>query len=250
MRSLIILISLLIVGVASASLIINPYAFGVSSAPGTITAFWKLDEATGADNRVDSGGNAQDLDQVVSQTSTNSVISLGASWGSGSGEYMVKTDSAALSCGDIDFTIAAWMLKYDGNPRGAINKGGLGSAAVIEYGLYTDGNSWKFAVSNGSTVTTVVSAAVSNGVWYYVVAWHDSTANTINIQVNNGTPVSAAHTVGCQDSTGDFTVGRAADGYQFNGALDEILFSKSILSDATKTYLYNAGAGRTCCPFP
>lgn len=245
------LILLALAATCAAQFLIDPYRFG-SAAPNTgLTCYWKLDEASGAGARVDSGPNGQDLTPTIVQASTNAVISLGCNYGSGSTDRSSHVDSATLSCGDIDFTIAGWFMAYDTTTRGYVLKGGLLSAAVIEWGIYMNANVFKFITGNGTTYNTANWASSPTlNTWYFIVGWHDATANTVNIQINNGSVVSTAHTVGCQDGTGGFTVGSATDGFQCFGAVDELGFWKRVLTDAEKTYLYNSGAGRTCCPFP
>jgi hypothetical protein len=81
--------------------------------------------------------------------------------------------------------------------------------------------------------------------WYYVVAWHDSTANTINIQINNGTPTSLSHTLGVYASgTGLFSIGSTGGTAAYmNGRIDEVSFWKRILTADERMTLYNSGNG-------
>ena len=212
------------------------------------TAYWKLDE-DGASTRVDSGPNGQDLTPDDTMSRTNGIISFAAS-NPLEGNWIARTDSATLSCGDIDFSLGAWIMLYDGNTRGYVVKGGLGSAAAFEYGFYVVSSKLRFGVSNGTTLNFAETAStVSFNAWHYVVGWHDAAGNTVNIQIDNGTPVSTAHSVGCQDSTGPFRIGRASDGFEMNGNVDEVGFWKRTLTSTERTYLYNSGAGKTCCPF-
>jgi len=231
--------------------LINPYFFASPPSVNDETAYWKLDESTGAAVRVDSGPNGQDLTPFITQASTNGIISNANNYPSGTSDYVSRVDSTTLSCGDIDFSLGAWIMLYDHTTRAIVCKGSLGSAAVREYDIISFSGTFYFSVSNGATVSNVAwsGGASSLNAWHYVVGWHDATANLIWIQVDNGTPVSAAHSGGCNDAAGAFIIGRAGDGFQFEGAVDEVGFWKRLLTSDERTFLYNGGAGETCCPF-
>jgi hypothetical protein len=88
---------------------------------------------------------------------------------------------------------------------------------------------------------------LTTGVWYFVVVWHDSVADTDNIQVNNGTVdsiSSAGHTP--NNGAADFCLGARTypsfEGY-FNGQLSSVSFWKRTLTTNERTELYNGGTG-------
>jgi hypothetical protein len=179
------------------------------------------------------------------------VLSDGAAqFTAASSHYLDVADTAALSAGDIDFCLAGWLkLTTGGANKCFVSKAAGSGAANVEYSLLyaSAANRLGFIVSNGSTTTQVNwSSAPSNGVWYFVVAWHDAAANTINIQVNDAAAVSAAHTTGCYDSTHPFQIGRRGASLEhLDGAVDSLGFWKRTLTALEKTWLYNAGVGRT-----
>ena len=79
-----------------------------------------------------------------------------------------------------------------------------------------------------------------------VIAWHDATADTVNISINNGSTVSAAYTFGSANGSSAFELGRRTGGASYlNGALDEMGIWKRVLTAAERTRLYNNGAGVT-----
>jgi hypothetical protein len=90
-------------------------------------------------------------------------------------------------------------------------------------------------------------------VWSFVVAWHDSVANTINVQVNNGTVASAAWAHGVKAGNAAFTVGGGWTGgattSNLEGEVDSVSFWHRTLTTAERTTLYNSGAGLDY-PFP
>jgi len=82
------------------------------------------------------------------------------------------------------------------------NKSDINNSA-FDYRLayVTKADRFRFAVSNDGTAVGFVDVesfgVPATSVWYFVCAWHDAAANTINIQVNNGTVDSLAWTGGC-----------------------------------------------------
>ena len=78
--------------------------------------------------------------------------------------------------------------------------------------------------------------------WYFLTAWHDSVNNTISIQVNNGAIDSLAYSAGAYDSSIVFAIGMLnSTSHLMNGRIDEVLFTKTILTAAQKTALYISG---------
>jgi RHS repeat-associated protein len=167
------------------------------------------------------------------------------------------TDNAALSTGDIDFTLAAWV-KLESETSGTTTETILSkydSSTVREYSLYyTGATADKFAFqlynSGGTSVCTVQAntfGTVTTGTWYYIVVWHDATANTCNIQVNNTVADSAAETGVASDTAANFRVGalQTTETLFFDGLIDEVLFYKKALSTAERNWLYNNTLGRS-----
>jgi YD repeat-containing protein len=81
-------------------------------------------------------------------------------------------------------------------------------------------------------------------------AWHDAGADTINIQVNNGSVDSTAWTLGVYDGNAPFNIGRiGGDSPSYHdGAIDEVVLYKRVLTLDERTWLYNGGGGRTTTP--
>ena len=164
-------------------------------------------------------------------------------------------DNAALSTGDIDFTIAGWVYLDSLPGSGGQTFVSKWAAGQKEYTLLQEFNSpnnrFIFYVSSDGTAVTTVNANTlgtpSIATWYFIVAWHDSVANTINIQVNNGTADSVAYTSGLINGTSAINLGslNGTAGYYHNGRMDEFGFWKKVLTSAEKTDLYNSGNANT-----
>lgn len=166
------------------------------------------------------------------------------------------SSNATLQVGDVDFTMGCWVnmrLVYQsgyetimgkGNPNGANGEfylmGNNGAAGgPLMFRVRNTANS---AINAAVTVSTLTVQPTSN-VWAFVIAWHDSVANTLNIQMNNGTVVSQSWSTGVYVGTQSFTVGFQGGSNFLNGIVDSAFFIKSVLSANDRTYLYNSGNG-------
>jgi len=165
-------------------------------------------------------------------------------------ESLTHEDHADLSAANIDFTTTAWV--YLDNKTGTqvivakeTSNGGYGN---YEWSLYYQDTTdrFKYKVQNGVNSAAIVSAdnfgSPSIQTWYLIVVWHDATANTINIQVNGGTPNSAGYSAGCFDGSNPFVVGGVTDNF-VSGRIDGVGFWKRLLTSDERTALYNSGNG-------
>jgi hypothetical protein len=117
---------------------------------------------------------------------------------------------------------------------------------LLEY--FNSSDRFRFVVSNdgSASVALVANTAGSpaTATWYFVVGWHDSVNNTLNVQVNDGPVDSVAHSAGVFVGTETFRIGSGA-GFFMDGRVDEVGFWKKVLSTAERSALYNGGNGRT-----
>jgi hypothetical protein len=232
-------------------------AGGASTLNTDLIAYWKLDEASGTRADSETTGTAQDLTDNNTVTSTTGKIGNAAQFVTANSEYLSRTDSADMSVGDIGFTIAAWVyldtLVGTGDARHVASKSGGSSDEYWISAAETGGVNKFFFVVNTAGGAKVVShnTTLSATTWYFVVAWHDPDANTVNITFNTETPASATTSGSAPtDSNGQFQLGRYGGGSAYwNGRIDEVGFWKKVLTSDERTELYNAGSGKTCCPF-
>ena len=205
-----------------------------------LVAHWRLDEASGV--RVDAhGGN--DLADVNTVGQAAGKLGNAASFVAGNEESLSITDNAALSMGNIDFTIAGWV-RFDAlTGTGLVGKWATGS---MEYLVYFDGTNLRFHVSNNGTanVSVVNSASISANTWYFFVAWHDAAADAINISVDNNAAASAAHGTGVNNGDAALFLGHNEEGITYlSGRLDSVSIWKRVLTAAERAQLYNSGNG-------
>lgn len=215
-----------------------------------LVAHWKLDEASGS--RADSIG-ANTLTDNNTVTSAAGKLGNAASFAAVNSEYLSIADNDALSMGDIDITIACWMKATTLNDHAPlIWKGDYDLITTVEYGVWYDINveRFRFKISDGFFQTGVATAdnvgKPSTGTWYYVVGWHDATANTVNIQVNNATAESTSYSSGGYDGLFAMEIGRQYSSFTpvyFDGLIDSVSIWKRVLTAGERTSLYNSGAG-------
>jgi hypothetical protein len=211
-----------------------------------LAAFWKLGEVSGA--RADSvGANHLTDNNPVTQAAAGKVGSA-AQFTAASSESLSIADNAALSTGDIDFTLAAWVyFDSKGADRVILGKIGAGSAEYLLRFVNTS-DRFRFYCANGGSNGNVLANPLGSpalATWYFVVAWHDAAANTINIQVNAGAVNSAGYSAGVADGAQGFRLGAQDNSVDFwNGRIDAAGVWKRVLSSAEVTSLYNSGSGR------
>lgn len=212
----------------------------------SLIAYWKLDEASGSRADAHSTNTLTDNNTV---TSNPGIINTAAQFTAANSESLSAADSAALSTGNIDFTIACWVYLDSKATRETIaTKGGGGASTSDEWILdylntsdrfrfFTGGGSYKIATANNL-------GSPSTETWYFIVAWHDAAADTVNIQVNDGAIDSTATAgVAPSDTTQGFKLGQYASSLYMNGRIDEVGFWKRTLTTQERTNLYNGGAG-------
>lgn len=173
---------------------------------------------------------------------------LGAQFTAASSQYASIADNPSVSTGDIDFSLGTWaMADSSGASKILLAKSAasgqrefflqFSSTNFFSFGVYTDGVSFV-------SVTATTFGALPPGTWAFVLAWHDSVLNTLNIQVNDGAVNSVAHTLGVFDSTASLMLGSNNGISQFhNGRMDSAFLSKRVYSAAERTQLYNSNIG-------
>lgn len=210
-----------------------------------LVAFWKLDEVSGA--RADSvGANHLTDNNTVTQAAAGKVGSA-AQFTAASSESLSIADNAAVSTGDIDFSFAAWVyLDSKGADRVILGKAGATTEYLLRYVSSSD--RFQFYCANGASNGNVLANVLGSpalATWYFIVVWHDATANTLNIQVNNGTTNGTFYSAGVADGANGFRLGAQDNNVDYwNGRIDAVGFWKRLLSGAEVTSLYNSGNGR------
>lgn len=212
----------------------------------SLVAYWKLDEASGT--RVDSiaGNNLTDHNSTLAAAGK---IGNAASFVEASSQYLSSADVAVLRGGAGSWTIQAWAraTTLSAADHNIVVKG---AADYTPYALYTKSgtNTIDFFVSdfNYDHFEEVVGPALSTGTWYHLLAWYDSGASTLNVQVNAGTVTSVPITFTPFDDGSEnagVEVGGSSGGGYWDGLVDEVAKWNRVLTAFERAALYNGGAG-------
>lgn len=221
-----------------------------------LKAWYSLDDIETATFPASSHPGGAALIKSGSPTAAVGKVGVAGQFVMASNQFLVCDSSHNLNMatGGGSFAVAAWCyidaITTFGNH--VIGKD-RGTSSGQEFRLTTNAATkvFRFIVTNASgSGTGVVESAsfgpLSTATWYYVVAWHDAVAQTINIQVNNGLVDSVAHTGGVfSSSLASFRVaGTGFNQASWNGRLDEVGYWVGGFPTADeRTDLYNGGAG-------
>jgi hypothetical protein len=170
----------------------------------------------------------------------------------GTSQYLSVASNASLQTGDIAFTVFGWVKLQSlalPIPSIALIVGKyLGTGNQREWGVTCaiDG-SIAFNVSpdgQSGTVTQAISGVNPVNTWIFFVGKHDSAANVVTIQLNNGTTASVSYPSGVFSGTSPFSIGaRTTPDLYGNLLVDGVGFIKRTLTASEITALYNTGKG-------
>jgi hypothetical protein len=211
-----------------------------------LVAVWELDEASG--NAIDVHGphDAAETDGTIGAASGPSGLSGARDLEAGDTEWFAVADHDDLSGADVDWAVCGWFHIESAGTRVVVSKW-LTTGNQREFQVLTISGILRFTVSGNGTAATSVddTTSLSTATWYWFCCWHDAAANTINIQVNNGTPVSIAHSTGTLNGTGNFVLGaQSAGGSPWDGLLAQIAYWKGRYPTSDeRAEIYAAGAG-------
>lgn len=218
-----------------------------------LVSSWDLDSADISDLWLDQGPAMQRLASSINPPSVGTgILNNAASFASASSEMLTHVDSAELSVGNIDFTFGFYFNADTLPAQSMFITKTAGTAATTEYLIrhYSNTN-LDFTIANGGTYysCTMSNLTLNTGQWYGVMAWYDATADTMNLQLDNGTPQTFSNSTGSQNTTSVFRLG-AYDGstIYYNGRLDEVRFWKRVLTSAERT-LWFSSSPKVCCPY-
>ena len=219
------------------------------AAPPAPAAFWRM---TGL-------ANASEVDTVAGLTLTQSG-GVGSALGklgnartfnsAASQSLMLAGSNAALSFTGA-FTFALWFnmptLPTDANNHYMAVKGTSPHEFALNL-MQFSGTNFQLNLYAGSSPIGYVelsNQAIMAGTWHLLIAWRDTAAGVLGLQLDNGTPVTASMT-GTVSAGNDFRLATYFGGTSqfFNGLLDAIAKWNVALSASERESLWNVGAGR------
>jgi hypothetical protein len=230
----------------------------------TPNAYWTMDEAVG--DRIDQIhglplATIQGIVPAVPGKINNAaqMTALGAGF-----PFMVinasDTDLIPLAYVGTGFTICGW-----------VNGGGIGSGSGSICHLFfqdiLDNDigdiNLKFAGFSGPGTQSISfighddgglffsgNIDAPQGAWWFYRLWFDPFLGTIQLQINNtgGIALSGPGRSFSLSHHGIISMSNQ-NAFPFVTELDELGIWLKVLTDNQVTLLYNAGAGKTCCPF-
>ena len=220
-----------------------------------LISFWELEEATGL--RIDAHG-ANDLTDNNTVTQQTGKVGNCAQFTQANDEFLDIASNATLNVGTGSFSWAGWVF-HDTVSGGDNFQTYCAKDDIVTpiRGYLIGFNQTDHAPNNRFTFSCGNNGAAGNDVldfsigatvttWHFVVAWRDvSGSPTINLQVDNGTPESLAHTVANIDGATEFNLGAVGTTLlRMNGRIDQALFAKRVWTPSERTWLYNSGNGR------
>lgn len=206
-----------------------------------LVSHWKLDEASGT--RYDAHGSNHLQDNNTVTQAVGKINNAG---------QFTRANSEYLSCAANDAlrfaaTIALWVLLDTKEYQELVNAFKVGSSSngyAVYYNDATDRFAFGAAYSNNNFTNVAANnlGSPNTGQWYFIVAWYDAATATLNIQVNDGTTNSAAHTAFVNTAT-QFQMGAITAPNYLNGRLDSVSIWSRVLTADERATLYNGGAG-------
>lgn len=219
----------------------------------SLISYWPLDEASG--DALDAHGSHDLTESGGTIGAASGIIGTARDFEEGDTEWFQIADNADLSTGNVDFTLCGWVNAeaLSTNNTLASKFSTTGNQREYSLGYNATFNVFRFTISTDGTSGGIVQCpatvfgAPSNATWYFVLAWHDATANTLNIQINNSTPESVSHSGGVFDGTSPFAIGARINttGEYWDGLIQFVGFWKRVLTSDERTTLYNSGTPLT-----
>lgn len=213
-----------------------------------LVAHWTMDEASGA-NRADSVGSITLTNPAgLTIEAITGELNNAAEFDQADGDHLFSAaDPAAVDFnGNQDFTVSAvvWINAGTLNQRRTFvaKYESAGQAQWYMQARNSPNDRLLFGVSNNGTAE--VEAIANNfgdpgeDTYILVVGWHDAAADTVNIQVNNGTANSVAHTTGIFNSTSIVRVGRLTTAGFLDGRVDDVRVWNRVLTAGERTELF------------
>ncbi|MCK6549496.1 hypothetical protein L6R52_26895 [Myxococcota bacterium] len=224
----------------------------------TATMFWRFEE-TGTSARLDlvSGQNVLPYPTDASGIRSVSGVVGRANFVEGpNGYHFWLPSSGVMDHGGGSFTWAGWMkLASFFDSQTFVGKWNEGSSTQREYRIRYNATSQAFELEVSSTGRAADAAvlrhprAVALDTFYFIEAWHDASARTINLRIgtqsDRGTVVSMPWSAGVYFGSADLNIGAhntCADDH-LHGVIDAVGFWRRTLTAAESERLWGDGFG-------
>ena len=182
---------------------------------------------------------------------------VGQGFSFGSTGYVEVPHSDAWAFGTSDFSIEYWanFASYPSGDEGNPSGGGMiafdeGSGDVNKWMFTTGGSVIDFHINdpvNGPICLVNAGFTPVLNTWYHLAVTRSG--NTFTIYVNGAAVGSGTSSRVIPNASAPLTIGQA-EGYYFNGSLDEISIYNRALFSAEIAAIYIAGGAGKCPPTP
>ena len=200
-----------------------------------LVAYWNLDEASGT--RLDSVGSNHLMDNNT-VTSATGILNGAAQFTAANSEYLSVPDNASINTNKKDFTLGFWLYLDDkATSYSFVDKG-------VEFSVEYDtpvGLDRLFLEMQEPTVQVNADSFGSppTNEWIFAVAWKDTVAHTVSLQINDGTVESAGFSGHSINPISPLLIGARGGPDRFlNGRMDEVGLWKRVLTAGERTTLY------------
>lgn len=209
-----------------------------------LVGYWRLEEASGT--RFDATTRGNNLTDNNTVTQRRGRLENAGQFVRANQESLSIADNADLSAGDIPITVVGSLL-LDSKPVAYPIPIGKRGGTVNEYQIhYANGASEDrlfFAVYVGGVEGNIQASSFGSpptATWLFIVAAHDSVADSISVAVNDGPVDRAIYTAGIDDSNGVFRLGGiAGSSNEWDGGIDDVGVWKNVrLFPMLRTLLY------------
>lgn len=220
-----------------------------------LVSYWTLDENSGT--RADSHGS-NDLTDNNTVLSGTGILSNGADFEAGNSESLSITDGSQTGL-DItgDLTASAW-INLESSPANnttytILQKGTFttDTGSTKSYGfIYQDIGGTEYLklqindIGTGTSTNATHTVTLTPGTFYHVAVSYDASAGTCTFYIDGiavGTGSSLDTSI--HDGGGEFAIGadKQANGFYFDGIIDEVGIWSRILTAGEISNLYNEG---------
>lgn len=222
----------------------NPLAASILS---KLSTFWPLDDAAAFGAEPKGGKTLTTLTAISSVVGVRGDVAAGFN---GTTSVASAADDPILDVSGAPGAHCFFGWYYSNSNTGnrtLITKWDTNSAPNMGYDFAIASPNLVFSEKQGSNYNQVSVASPATGAWHFAVGWVDPVDSKQRFQIDDGTiQVSTLASTAGSNSTplsfGNSTVGSLA----LNGRLQRWgWMNADILTAAERTYLYNAGQGKT-----
>jgi Concanavalin A-like lectin/glucanases superfamily len=214
-----------------------------------LIGYYRFEEASGANDALDSSGNGRTLTQVNSPGSAVGKLNNCRTFDGDAFRFTRPDETALRFSGDFTFTCWVYLngLTVDQEIMSKYNSGAPNDEAVLFY-KHNDGLVYIELFDQADNTVFVgcsTFGALSASTFYFVAVRR--TGSTLAISINGGAEntVSTSTLTSPIGGTAPFIIGELIGGGNvWNGKIDEVAYYNRALIPTDIGLLYNGGAGR------